>query len=159
MGGSTVLCAVLGAPRDGLASRAGGHGAAGIADPTLWLEPGHSDSERPEQSSSRRDPWGQCHCLLPPTRPAAFLGTISGLCPPPSSPWLHLVSDVGPLSSFPSCLCTHLPQALLLPESPWSFGIPKTTPTVPTPGCHWMPLAAPWRGTAKCHWALTTQAT
>lgn len=47
-----------------------------------------------------------------------FSGSVSGLCLPPSSPWLHLVSDLGPPSPPPSCLCTHLPQALLFPESP-----------------------------------------
>lgn len=56
--------------------------------------------------------------LLPPTRSAAFLRErlwpLSASLIPLAAPCFRL----GPPVSPPSCLCTHLPQALLFPESP-----------------------------------------
>lgn len=64
-----------------------------------------------------------------------FSGSVSGLCLPPSSPWLHLVSDLGPPSPSHPVSALISPKPCFSQRAPRSFGVPKATSTVPPPGC------------------------
>lgn len=95
----------------------------GITDWTVTLGPG-----RPALKGRGTNPAGANAGIRAPLSPQGPLVLAREGSHLPPIPWPHLVWDLGSLSLTPSCLRTHLPQALPPQRTPRSHRSPKHWP-------------------------------